>query len=150
MKKELFGEFWLPDDSDTPCILYEGWKIIKHVSYGNSFLWNPNQVEFYIHPKQTKTTAISGNELLEHLQGENVFNANVLYRLLNNPKAIPNQWKMDDKDYFRYIYFWGTVYEYEGKKFVLCMFWNGACWQWSIAWLSGIWMANDPALIKKM
>lgn len=138
---------WFSAQLVGPTILFDGWKVYRHIPLQKTFLWKPEHTRFHLSSRQGKYSAISGHELFDEIKDKNVCNVNVLHDLYCSQDLIPEEWKFDQKCP-RHIFFWGTIYEYEKRLFVLYLYWTGAYWAWSIAWLDGIWMSNDPALVQ--
>jgi hypothetical protein len=125
-----------------------GWKVEQH-ELGGSFKWDPAQVQFYLSEPQRKEKSIEGNKLRKELEGKSVFNANLLDYLLAHPNLIPEDWKKDEKNRTRYIFFWGTIYrDSDGNLCVRCLYWHGGGWQWGDDWLGDGWSVGDPAALR--
>jgi len=71
-----------------------------------------------------------GHELRKKLSDKPVLNANVLNYLLKHPNLIPEDWKDE------YTLFFGTVYNFGGRLFVLSLYWTGGVWHWYHHWLN--------------
>lgn len=135
-------------DCDTdPLIPYEGWKVEEHKK-GGQFAWDPTKVTLYLSPNQAEGKSIVGNKLRKELEGQPVFNANLLDYLVEHPHLIPEEWKVDEKGRTRYIFFWGTVYRRSGGGLcVRCLYWDGGRWQVGCHWLDFDFGVNDPAAV---
>lgn len=133
-------------DCDAAPFIPSGWKVEEHQKGGN-IKFDASKVELYLSKKQ-KNGSIEGNKLREELKGKKVLNANVLDYLLANPKAIPEEWKKDEKGNTRYIFFWGTIYRDSGGRFfVRYLSWDGGQWDWSVYWLSDAFDGLNPAVL---
>ena len=111
--------------------------------------FDASKTEFYLSKKQ-KGGTIEGNNLRKELVGNKVMNANVLDYLFANPKAIPDDWKQDEKGNTRYIFFWGTIYrDSRGSLCVRYLYWFDGQWRWGLIWLGFDWESDRPALLAK-
>ena len=127
----------------------DGFTIEEHQK-GGQWKFDPKQVEFFLSSGQKDGKVLEGNKLRKELEGKKVMNANVLDYLLANPKAIPDDWKQDEKGNTRYIFFWGTIYrDSDGGLYVRYLCWRDGQWRWSLYWLGNVWRSNDPALLAK-
>lgn len=125
-----------------------GWSVEQH-QQGGPFKWDPKAVELYLSEPQRKEKSIEGNKLRKELENKAVLNANVLDYLLAHPNLIPEEWKKDEKNRTRYIFFWGTIYRSSyGCLYVRCLYWNDGRWHWSDDWLVRGWDVNDPAALR--
>ena len=132
---------------DADPFVPEGWKVEEHKKMGQ-LVFDPAKVKLYLSRNQQNGKRIKGNELRKELANEPVLNANVLDYLLAHPELIPEEWKKDEKDNTRYIYFWGTIYRYSsGYLCVRCLCWSGGSWDWNDHWLDGGWFGNNPAAV---
>ncbi len=135
-------------DCNAQPFIPDGWKVQEHQK-GGMVKFDATKTEFYLSKKQ-KGSTIEGNKLRKELEGKKVMNANVLDYLLANPKAIPDDWKQDEKGNTRYIFFWGTIYrDSDGGLYVRYLCWRDGQWRWSLYWLGNVWRSNDPALLAK-
>ena len=128
-----------------------GWKVEKHEK-GGSFKWHPKDVQFYLSRQQRRGETIKGDKLRRKLMGKPVMNANLLDYLLANPHLIPEDWKRDEQECPRFIFFWGTVYrdlargDY-GSLCVRCLYWGGDKWCWGRLWLDNEFDVQRPAAL---
>lgn len=135
-------------DCNAQPFIPDGSKVEEH-QQGGMVKFDATKTDFYLSKKQ-KGGTIEGNKLHKELEGKKVMNANVLDYLLANPKAIPDDWKQDEKGNTRYIFFWGTIYRYShGNLCVRCLYWGVGRWYWSFYWLDYGWGSNYPTLLVK-
>jgi len=119
----------------------EGWEKVQHQSEG-LWTWNPEEVELFISPEQTKGGRIQGHKLRKLLVGKRVLNANVLDYLLEHQELIPESWKGG------YTFFFGTIYRgLDGKLCVRCIFEGGSKWDWNSVWIEGSFCSNFPVAV---
>lgn len=133
-------------DCDADPFVPAGWKVEEHRKQG--FLrWDPARVQFFLSDHQ-KAGTISGHNLRKEVAGKPVLPANVLDYLLEHTEIIPEEWKRDEQNRTRYIFFWGTIYrDPGGSLFVRCLCWCEGCWQWRWGWLGSDWGVRDPAAL---
>lgn len=120
MKKHVVdtSKAWVPD----------GWTLEENRSLGKIDITN---ITLWQSEKQ-KTGWHNGNELNKEVK--NPMTSAVLRYLLDNPELIPEEWK--DK----YVYFHGTILRSSfGDRYVLCLYWGGGGWGWSVRWLDNDW-----------
>ena len=111
---------------------------------GDSFTWDPAQVQFYLSELQRKEKGIEGNELRKELKNKPVLNANVLDYLLAHPYLIPEEWKGRT----RYIFFWGTIYRGSRGVHVRYLELNDGRLSWSSSWIGSDWHVDSPAALR--
>jgi hypothetical protein len=124
-----------------------GW-IIKHHQQGGYFRWNPNAVKLHLPAIQSCSDAITGELLFYELSKETLlFNANLLDFLLRHTYLIPEEWKVDEYGYTRYIFFWGTIYGDKDKfSKIRYLYWDGYDWKSGLYWIGFDWNVSDPAI----
>ena len=134
-------------DCDAAPFVPQGWKVEEH-QRGGSLKWDPRQVQFYLSPEQQNGKATRGEKLRKELAGKPVLNANVLDYLLAHPHLIPEEWKKDEQNRTRYIFFWGTIYrDPHGNLFVRYLDWVDGRWDWLCSWLGHGWVGRYPAAL---
>jgi len=142
-------------DCDAQPFVPEGWTVEEHKKMGQMKLKKKGEELFlngqklvFLSKRQVKGKSIVGHELRKELGNETVLNANVLDHLLAHPELIPDSWKKDAEDNYRYIFFWGTIYRYsDGGLCVRFLDWFGGEWCWDYYWLGGGWSVGDPAAV---
>lgn len=119
------------------------WTIEYNNSLGEIDL---SKIKLHLEPEQ-KNGYTEGEVLAERFKN-NGLNANVLDYLLANPRAIPDDWKVDENGKTRYIFFWGTIYRVSvGNLYVRCLCWGNGAWDWGGNWLSDDFDARNPAAL---
>jgi hypothetical protein len=136
-------------DLDADPYVPEGWTVESHRRCG-SMVWNPAKtLRFYLSRSQVRP--IKGSELKGELDPMPVVNATLLDYLLDrqlvNPHFIPPEWKYDELGRTRYIFFWGTIYRFEGDLCVRYLRWNALRWEWSHGWIDSQWNSQYFALL---
>jgi len=136
-------------DLDAPPYVPDGWEVESHLP-GSPILGFGQHFDFYI-SKAQQNGSISGYELRSELASMPVVNANVLdhlsRQLMMNPRSLSDYWKYDKLDRARHIFFWGTIYRYDGDLCVRSLHWNGYRWESSYGWLSSQWNSYYQALL---
>lgn len=116
----------------------DGWKVEKHTKSGNLQLTREGDDLFLdgkkiaFPPNHMGNKSIDDKKSLEELAKGPILNANVLDYLLAHPDLIPDSWKVDERGYIHYIFFWGTVYcNPDGILCARCLYWDydWACWR---------------------
>jgi hypothetical protein len=130
----------------------EGWTVESHRACG-SLLWNPSRnLRFYL-TKAQQRSPVKGAELHLDMEKMPVVNAALLdfllARLAENPRFIPPEWKYDELGRTRYIFFWGTIYRYDGDLCVRYLRWNALKWEWGYGWINNLWNSQYFALLMK-
>lgn len=129
-------------DLDAEPFTPDGWKVEEHHK-GGQFKWDAQKVKLYLSKKQKGSSYIEGNKLREELNGQPVFNANLLDYLLKNPHLIPEEWKG------KYVFFLGTIYRgSSGDLYVRYLYWGGSGWGWGGFWLGDDFGARGPAALR--
>jgi hypothetical protein len=139
-------------DLDVSPFVPEGWSVESHRPCG-SLLWDPaKKLRFYLSRDQQRTS-IKGGDLRIELEKMPVVNAVLLdflfARLKENPHFIPPEWKYDQLGRTRYIFFWGTIYRYDGGLCVRYLRWNALKWEWAYGWIDNLWNSYYYALLMK-
>jgi len=121
----------------------EGWAIVEKKVDG--LYVNGRKVILYLSKKQQN----SGGELCEKLRGKPVLNANILDALADNPHLIPEDWKRDENNNTRFIFFWATIYRgADGRLCVRCLcFSDAGLWHRRCYWLGFDWGDDNPAAL---
>ncbi len=132
------------DVIDTDASPYNPWRedggsIEDHRGQG-LVKWNPKEVECWASIAQQETGGVTGELLYKELTGKSLLNANVLDFLLRNQSLIPKEWKDG-----RYVYFWGTLYWFEGHLRVRSLYWDRGQWHWYFRWLEDSWRGRSVA-----
>lgn len=94
---------------------------------------------------KSNETSVTGEERLKRLKkvGHIRLDIKVFQMLWENQLLIPESWKEKG-----YIFFDGTVLRYSnGRRSVLCLYWQGGAWSRSVRWLDGGRSANDPSAV---
>ena len=145
-------------DLDAEPFIPEGWEVPEgcHIK-GGRWKFNPKEVEFYLSKEQKKCRTIKGkkregNRLRKRLKGKSVFNANLLDYLLKHPDLISEDWKKDEDEDIRHIFFWGTIYrDPRGYLYVRFLYWDDIwndCWDSHFNWLGNYFNDNSPAAVR--
>jgi hypothetical protein len=105
-----------------------GWKVDYHKK-GGQIIWDPKKFKFFVTPTQEKCPFVEGDKFLEEMNGQSVFNVNLLYFFLENPRLVPTSWQQFD------VFFWDTRYIDEfGFMRVPYMYYETSpiCYGWNI------------------
>lgn len=123
-----------------PRVPYDGWTVEEHKK-GGQLEWNPAKVKLFLHKKQ-EGGSIEGNKLRKELVDHQVYNANLLDYLLDNPHLIPEEWKG------KAVCFWGTIYRSSvGNLCVRGLVWGGGHWKQDNYWLNDDFGADYPSAV---
>jgi hypothetical protein len=135
--------------ADAPPLVPDGWELESHQPTPPIKDFRA-QFKFY-QAKAQRSGFIEGNELAKELQQQKVVNATVLDFLLRqleyNPRFLSDRWRYDNEYHCRYIFFWGTIYRYDGDLCIRCLRWNNVKWEWSYGWLNSQWNSYYHALV---
>ncbi|HEY4507246.1 MAG TPA: hypothetical protein VJH71_03780, partial [Candidatus Paceibacterota bacterium] len=82
----------------------EGWAIVEKRTDG--LYVNGRKVALHLSKRQQNGKSLKGYDLRDELTGKPVLNANLLDALADNTHLIPEDWKKDENDNTRYIFFW--------------------------------------------
>jgi hypothetical protein len=124
------------------------WRVYRHVG-PNKVEENPKMM-LHLSPKQQGEAEIKGDLLLAELDAKHVPVANACHLdyFRAHPETIPEEWKVDEKNRTRFIFFWGTIFcSPNGRLYVCYMCWFGTEWTFQCCCLEGVWSARCPAAI---
>lgn len=99
-------------------------EIIEHPNRSDLAVINTEKIiRMHVLPKREKH--LNGTDILKRLKatGRVLLDARVLEELIKKPDFIPKRWKERNKS----IYFFGTIFEDGGNKYVLYLYFNGKC-----------------------
>jgi hypothetical protein len=136
-------------DLDADPSVPEGWTVESHRPCG-SLIWNPSKT-LRLYLSRTQVRPVKGADLRVEIEKYPVVNATLLdflmARQLENPHFIPADWKYDELGRVRYIFFWGTIYRYDGGLCVRYLRWNVLRWEQSFGWIDSQWNSQYFALL---
>jgi len=108
-----------------------------------------HKVILYLSERQKNGRVIKGYELREELSGKLVLHPNILDALLEYPQIIPEDWKRDEKDNIRLIFFWAVIFRSPlGGLYVRYLYFRGDQWNSSGHWLDNGWFDFRPAALR--
>src|SRR3989344_6516257 len=128
----------------TPKLPFNGAEVEQHIGEGGAIVEkrtdglyvNGRKVALHLSKRQQNGKSLKGYDLRDELTGKPVLNVNLLDALVDNTHLIPEDWKKDENDNTRFIFFWATVYRNsDGSLCVRCLFWGGGAWLWYCYWL---------------
>lgn len=127
------------------------WTIAENLGKRGMVDWNKKKYAeaLFFHPLQEEVT-INGENLLKYFREKHtpVLNAIIWEYLRDNPKEIPDEWKINQKGEVQYIFFWGTIDRSpQGNLYVRYITWTGGNWTASNYLLSGDWHGDFPAAV---
>ncbi len=131
-----------------PSLNPSGWEVREEDQITSRFrgrwTWNPKMLRTFLFAGQQDKTSLKGFRMRTLLQGERVPGAPLLHYLLANPYLIPEEWKRAGQ----YIFFWGTIYRYEGDHYAVpYLYWSGTKWDWAYFWFDRDFDRLCPALL---
>lgn len=135
-------------DLDADPFVPAGWSVAKnddgtpcHIK-GGRFKYDSTKVKLYLSKRQQNGKAIVGNDLHKELNGQPVYNANLLDFYLKNPHLIPEKWEG------KAVFFWGTIFRYSGDDLcVRYLYWYCGGWYWGCRWLGSEFDGGYPAAV---
>jgi hypothetical protein len=127
------------------------WTVAENFGKRGIIAWDKNKYRdaLFLQPLQIDGS-IRGNDLFEYIKQKHVavLNAAVWEYLRDNPKEIPDEWKMSPKGNAQYIFFWGTIDRSpQGNLYVRYLAWTGGNWTTSSYLLGGNWHEDFPAAV---
>ena len=135
-----------PNTSST-CRIGSGWVRVEKREDG--LYVDGRKVILYL-SEQQKNGRMSGHELREELTGKPVLllHPNILDALLEHPDFIPEDWKNDESENSRCIFFWAVIFRgSDGALCVRCIFFYSRRWHWNYRWLGYGWDDLLPAAL---
>ncbi|OGN05634.1 MAG: hypothetical protein A2831_00420 [Candidatus Yanofskybacteria bacterium RIFCSPHIGHO2_01_FULL_44_17] len=139
----------------TPRLPFDGARVESHIGNGwaiverraDGLYVNDHKVILHLSKRQiVGSKFVRGYELRRELTGKPVLNANILDALYDNPHLIPEDWKKDEHDNIRYIFFWGSIYcDVDGRLCVRALCFRSSAWGRSCNWLVDDWLGPDLA-----
>lgn len=93
---------------------------------------------------------IKGENQLNRLKEKNYIclDAGIFKTLWENQILIPLKWKEQTNGDTTYIFFSGTIINYDGHRCILCLFCHrGGKWKWKLFSLGYAWLANNPSAV---
>ena len=134
------------DGTEVEQHIGKGWSIVEKRTDG--LYVDGRKVILHLSKRQKNGKLLKGHELREELTGKPVLDANIFDALLSNLHLIPEDWKKDENDNTRYIFFWGTIYRYSNDDLcVRFMFYSGSLLNYGNSSLDLDWDDNDPAAL---
>ncbi len=135
------------DGTEVEQHIGKGWSIVEKRTDG--LYVDGRKVILHLSKRQKNGKLLKGHELREELTGKPVLDANIFDALLSNLHLIPEDWKKDENDNTRYIFFWGTIYRNSDRPlFVRYLFFLGGKWRSNYYWLGNDWNDNYPAALR--
>ena len=164
VKRSEANRRWIKIDGNTiavdlessPGLPFKGAEVESHIGVGGAIYQkradglcrNGRKVGLHLSRRQVNGKSLKGYELRDELTGKPVLNANELDALYDNPHLIPEDWKRDENDNIRFIYFWGTIYRSsDGSLYVRCICFSDGAWDRRYYWLGGGWGGDYPATV---
>lgn len=135
---------------DPVAFIGEGWSIVEEdersLKLGEVDL---TKVNFETMLKERESSVV-GEEKLKRLKdaGHIRLDAKVFQTLWENQHLIPASWKEPTNGNTTYVFFDGTILRRsDGRRCVLCLYWDDGEWHWYYLWLDNWWRANDPSAV---
>lgn len=107
------------------------------------FFWDPKDIKLFRLEHLQKGRAVSNLNLRKELLNKSL-NVNLLDELIKNPYLIPKEWKRDENRDNRHIFFWGTIYSFGNRPYVLYLYWGDREWEVGPAYLDEDWSQTNP------